>query len=273
MAALNVKLEASDHARVMGKGAKNLDAYLKAREAREHVFRITKEDNIMAQKLAEEAIALDPEYARAYALLAGAYIDGIRFGTTRSATESLTQAVELTKKAISLDESDGKLHADLAYVYAMTREYDKGFPEVERALALDPNSSETLFRAGLFMLYARKPEDAISLLQKAIRLNPFAPAQYHQNLSIAYRATGRHEEAISAAKQAVQRGPDHISSHIALALAYSAAGRDLEARAAAAEVLKINPRFSLKQYARGLIHLDPLQADRYINDLRKVGLK
>jgi adenylate cyclase len=271
--ALDVKMGVGDHARVMGKGTKNLEAYLKAREAREYVYRPTKEDNAIARKLAEEAITLDPGYARAYAVLAGTYMNDVLFGTTTSPTESLTRAKELQQKAVSLDESDGFLHANLAYVYGLMREFDKGFPEVERALALDPNSSETLLRAGAFLLFAGKLEDAISLLEKSIRLNPLAPATYYSFLSVAYRNAGRYEEAIAAAKQAVQRHPERIAFHIQLAAACIAAGRDTEARAAAAEVLRINPKFSLEQYAKTLTWLNQLQADRYIELLRKAGLE
>ena len=59
MTALHVKLQRDD-ARVMGRGVKNLEAYLKAMEGRERFNRGTKEDNALARKLAQEAIALDP---------------------------------------------------------------------------------------------------------------------------------------------------------------------------------------------------------------------
>jgi adenylate cyclase len=273
MAALHVKLEARDHARVVGKGAKNLEAYLKAIEARECVYRVNREDNVIAKKLAQEAIALDPEYAMGYALLATTHMLDVMLGTTKFPMESLTRAIELIRKAISMDESDGKNHAFLARLYAMAREYDKGFAEVERALALDPNSPETSYQAGVFLAFAGKPEEAISLFQKAVRLNPFPPFGYYNSLSGAYRVAGQHEEAIAAAKQAVQRGPQNIFTHIALAAACSTIGRDLEAQAAAAEVMKINPKFSLEQYSKTLYFKNKTDTDRTIEALRKAGLK
>ena len=63
MTALHVKLQRDD-ARVMARGVKNLEAYLKAMEGRERFGRGTKEGNALARKLAEEAIALDADYAR-----------------------------------------------------------------------------------------------------------------------------------------------------------------------------------------------------------------
>jgi adenylate cyclase len=272
MSSLNVELKASDHARVMGKGAKNLDAYLKAIEARERVFRGTKEDNAVAKKLAEEAIALDPEYPRAYPLLAGTHMMDIRLGTTKSAKESLARAIELTKKGISLDELDGKPHAFLSRLYGIARQYEEGFSEAERALALDPNSPETSFQVGVFLMYAGKTEEAIQLFQKALRLNPFPPVAYHQFLSDAFRIAGRNDEAIAAAKQAVQRGPKSTLSHIALAAAFSAAGRNEEGRVAAAEVLKLNPNFSLEAYVKTVPIKDRSELNRLMDALRKAGL-
>jgi adenylate cyclase len=84
---------------------------------------------------------------------------------------------------------------------------------------------------------------------------------------------GQHEEAIAAAKQAVQRGPQNIFTHIALAAACSTIGRDLEAQAAAAEVMKINPKFSLEQYSKTLYFKNKTDTDRTIEALRKAGLK
>lgn len=71
MTALHVKLQAGDHVQVLGSGTKNLDAFLKAIEAREHMYRYTKEDNAMARKLYEEVIILDPRYALGYLVLKG----------------------------------------------------------------------------------------------------------------------------------------------------------------------------------------------------------
>jgi adenylate cyclase len=228
-----------DDARIMSRRAKNLDAYLKAMEGRERFHRQTIEDNVVARKLLEEAIALDPDYARAYVLLAATYNMDVQYGTAKSPKESWGQAIKLTQKAIALDPSDGRARAYVSMLYAMVRQWDKGFPEVERALALEPDSPDVLLSAGNFFMFVGNYEEAIKLMEKAIRLNPFAHAVYLYNLSGAYRMAGRYEEA----------------------------------RAVAAEVLKINPKFSLERYARILPLKDQLYIDRTIDALRKAGLQ
>ena len=100
MTALHVKLQRDD-ARVMGRGVKNLDAYLKAMEGWQLVHQGTKEDNALARNLAQEAIALDPNYARGYYLLATTHARDVWDGTTKSPKGSWERAIEITQKAIT----------------------------------------------------------------------------------------------------------------------------------------------------------------------------
>ena len=172
-----------------------------------------------------------------------------------------------------MDPADDTPRSFLAYLYAMTRQWDKGFPEVEKALALQPNSPEALYYLGTFLFLASKPEEAIPLFKESIRLNPLAPAAHFRTLSGAYCQARQHEEAIEMAKIGVQRAPESHSSYLQLAAVLSVGGRDEEARAAAAQVLKINPKFSVEQYAGALAFKDRSHLDYMVDALRKAGLK
>jgi adenylate cyclase len=267
------KLQPGQKARILGKGARNVEAFLKAMEAREHFYRATKEDNAMARNLYEEVIALDPEYAFAYIGLAWTYMADIWFGTSKSRKESLGRAIKLGEKAIALDESEAMGHASLGYFYTFAGVFDKAVVHAERGLALDPNSSAVLYSSAAALAYSGRPEEAIPSLQKVIRLNPFAPATFFDSLSVAYRMVDRFDEAVEQAKKAVERDPKNQFTNLALASACILAGREAEARAAAAEVLKINPMFSLDQYASIIPFRDRSFIDRTIDALRKAGLK
>jgi adenylate cyclase len=273
MKTVHEKLEAGQHARVLGRGARNLEAFLKAMEAREHFHRATKEDNALARKLYEEVIVLDPDYAFAYAGLAWTHMADLWFGTSKSPMESLGRAIELGEKAIALDESEAIGHSSLGYFYTFAGQFDKAVAHAEQGLALDPNSHPILYQAASALVHSGRPEEAIPLLQKAIRLSPFAPAVFFDALSTAYRMIGRFDEAVEQAKKAVERGPENQYIYLALASACFLAGREEEARAAAAEVRKINPQFSLEQYAKTLPFRDRSFIDRTIETLRKAGLK
>jgi adenylate cyclase len=125
----------------------------------------------------------------------------------------------------------------------------------------------------LSLTFAGRPEEAIPLFQKAIRLNPFGPAWYFFSLGNALGSTGRFEEAVSAYTRALQRSPDSLLSHVFLTATYIMMGREREARAEAAEVLRINPKFSVDYFAKTLSYKDQKVTTNLINALHKAGLK
>jgi adenylate cyclase len=264
---------AGQHARVLGRKARNLEVFLKVMEAREHFYRVTKEDNTLARKLYEEVIALDPEYAIAYTALAYTHMADLWLGTSKSPEDSLRMAIELGERAVALDESEAIAQANLGFFYAFARQFDRAVAHAERGLALDPNSYAVLHNSASVLAYSGKPEEAIPLFHKALRLNPFPPAVYFHNLSIAYCLAGRSDEAVEQAKKAVERDPQNQFIYVILTSACILAGREEEGRTAAAEVLKINPTFSVEQFAMGLPYKDTFQIQRTIEALRKAGLK
>ena len=173
-----------------------------------------------------------------------------------------------------MDDSIPGAHSLLCALYRRKREYDKSIAEGERAVALDPNVTHALDNYAVSLTIAGRPEEAIPLFQKAIRLNPFGPSYLYRDFGDALRSTGRFEEAVSAYKKAIQIAPDNIMAHIGLAATYSRMGREKEARAEAAEVLRINPKFSLDNHVKSLPPpQDQSKRDENINALRKAGLK
>jgi len=273
MKTVHEKLDVGVQARVLGRGAKNVEAFLKAMEAREHFYRGTKEDNALARKLYEEATILEPEYAFAYAGLAGTHMGDVWLGTSKSPEDSLRRAIELGQRAVALDESEPVAHATLGNFYSHAGQFDRAVAHAERGLALDPNSYPILYNAAVVFTHTGRAEEAIPLFHKAIRLNPFPPAIIFTRLSVACGLAGRFDEAVEQAKKGVERDSKNLYSYLSLAYACILAGREEEARAAAVEVLKINPSFSVEQFARMLPHRDTSQIQRTIDILRKAGLK
>jgi len=173
-----------------------------------------------------------------------------------------------------MDDSIPGAHVILCYFYLDKGDNDKAIAEAERAVALNPGDWSALATYANSLRVAGRPEEAIPLFQKAIRLTPFGASVLYRDFGTALRNTRRFEEAVSAYKKAIQLAPNDISAHIGLAATYSMMGREKEARVEAAEVLRINPRFSLDNFAKILIiWKDQLRKDEFINALRKAGLK
>jgi len=110
-------------------------------------------------------------------------------------------------------------------------------------------------------------------IKKAIRLNPFPQSIYLLNLGNAYSAAQQYEEAIEAFKKSIKREPNNIFAYVSLTETYSLMGREKEAHEAALAVLKIDPEFSLKKFAKAAPLKNQNELKRYIEALRKAGLK
>jgi adenylate cyclase len=117
-----------------------------------------------------------------------------------------------------------------------------------------------------------KPQDALRLLEKAMRLNPY-DYEFLHHLGVAHALTGRLEEAIPAFKCVLIRNPDFPETHLVLAIIYIALGREEEARAQAAEVLRINPNFSLETLRQTVPMIDQEGVEPFRDALRKAGLR
>jgi tetratricopeptide (TPR) repeat protein len=212
----------------------------------------------------------------AYLLMANVHSLDYWLGSTSSPRESVEKAIELVQKALALDDTLAEAHGFLGYLYTQKREYEKGIAQGERAVALNPGDPNVLVYYAMSLNFAGRSEEAITLLQKGIRLNPVgSDYNYLSNhqLGNALMYTGRYEEAVSAYKKVIQRTPNYIYAHLMLAATYSEMGLEKEARAEVAEVLRINPKFSLDFWAKTSLVKEQSVKDKVFNALRKAGLK
>lgn len=271
--ALHVKLTEGEQARLSAKRTDNINAYLKYLEGSEHLFRFNKDDNLLSRQRAEEAMALDPEYSSAYVLLGKTHILDVFFNWSKSPKESLASAFKLAQKALAMNDTSHGPHRILGTIYLLKRQHDKAIEECERAVLLAPNSADAIYTLGLILRFAGRAKEAISMYERAIRLNPMPPASYFYQLALSYTFIGEFEKAIAICKKALPKNPDDLVGRVTLAIAYCSLGREEEARAEAAEVLRIDPKFTVEYASKTWPYKNQADRDLVINTLRKAGLK
>jgi adenylate cyclase len=269
--ALQIELTEGEQARVYERGTKNIEAYLKVLQAAEVGRRLNPEDNLKARRMAEEAIALDPNYASAYRELGATHMREVWLRITKSPRDSLRRAAELAKKALALDESLPPAHTLVGQVLLLSRAFDKAIAQGQRVIELDPNGAESHWYMGAALVFAGRPEEAIQSFKKAIRLNPFAPSHYFHTRAVAHWYLAQYEEAIKWGEKAVKRSPQNQISHSVLTMSYSSAGREEEARAQGAKLLKVNPKYCVRRGGKGRFK-DPEPNERFKNALLNAGL-
>jgi adenylate cyclase len=272
--ALNIELGEGEQARLWQKrSTTNLKAYFKYLEGMNYFYRLTKEDNIRARQLFEEAIALDAGWASAYAFLGYVHFWDARYGWVESRGKSIATAYKYAQKAIELNDTLDTAHLVIGAIYLLKRQYEKAVAQAERVIAINPNgASNNTMMAGVLGC-SGKWEESIEYAKKAIRLAPFAPVGYLWILGRAYFMTGQYHKAVETFKKAVHINPDYLVARAFLAASYSSLDRQAEAAVEADEVLRINPKFTLESYAKTLPYKNKVDIERYVAALRKAGLK
>jgi adenylate cyclase len=270
--ALNLKLTDGETARMTGKSTKNLEAYLKLVQARGLQQEVNKENTALSRKLVEEAMALDPECAMAYGLMASIYTIEVFFRPIQAAEEWTTKGIAMAQNAIALDRDLAWPHGTLVWLYRLTKEYDKALSEGETYLALEPNSNLGYMFSGHGLYFSSRYEEAIAAYEKAIRLSPIPQSALLMNMGICFRSIGRYEESVATFKKLHQKWPNYFYSHLHLAATYSMMGREKESRAEVKEALRIDPKFCIENF-RVFAVKNTADFERAMEILRKAGLK
>ena len=154
----------------------------------------------------QEALAISPDYAQAWAALAGIYLNQAARGM-RATEEATRLAREAGNRALALDPDSARAIADLAWIAnAYDRDLAASVRYTERALALDPGSIQVLFAAGLTARSLGRLDAATTVYRRLIALDPATPGAYGQ-LGKVLAFSGRDDEAIAAFHKLIELSP------------------------------------------------------------------
>ena len=124
-------------------------------------------------------------------------------------------------------------------------------------------------------MYSGKPEEAIRLINKAMRLTPIYPSWYLTVLGTSYRMKERFEEAIATYREALRATDEGFFAFAAfenLAFLYAELGDQEKARDYVARLLELRPNYSLEQLERETYYKNPADLQRFKAGLRRVGV-
>jgi TolB-like protein len=272
VAAIEPQVYAAESFRAQRKPPESLDAWDLLMQALSHYWRVTQEDNILAQGLLEKAIAIDPNYAQALAVLAISHNFGAHMGWEDKAT-AFPVAERAALAAVRSDSEDPWAHLAIATVYGHQGRFADSFAEYEAALGLNPNFSLALGYYGLTLSYVGRWQEGAKAARRALRLSPRDPFSAICSGVAAYAEfVGRnYEEAMRLAREGIRQRFDFVSGYRILAAAAAMAGQMDVARAALEELRRAQPNISLAWYAN---HAPGGEAERehYLEALRRAGL-
>jgi TolB-like protein/class 3 adenylate cyclase/cytochrome c-type biogenesis protein CcmH/NrfG len=248
VSALAIKLTIEDRNALEHSGHPlNLDAYEYVLRGRAKLAQANRQATIEARKLFEKAIEADPKYARAYVNLGLMHYHEWRFwGLDRD--RNMARALELARKAITLDDASAGAHVLIALVLQWRGEHEAADRNADRVLLMGSLQSETLGNLGAYLWWATRYREAVDLLERAIRLDPLHSPDWLMWLGHSYLHLDAPEKAAAVLETGVKRAPDYVAVHLFLALSYAMLDRMEEARGQMNEVLRINPKFSIEAW-------------------------
>lgn len=179
----------------------------------------------------QDAIRIDPNYARAYAGLANAYAEGEIWGGV-GIGKSIDRIRAATLKALELNDELPEGHALLARIHF---QYDWDWQgtetEYKRAIELNPNLADTYAYYAYYLQAMSRHGEALAAAHRAVELDPVSASAYSDEGRIEYRAR-QYEKAISSYQRALELDPSFIPALSRLVEAYEQEGKFDQALAA-----------------------------------------
>jgi TolB-like protein len=175
-------------------------------QARHFIDRNTREDTEKGIGYLEQALALEPEFALAWAELGRAYSSQGNWGWARS-PEAYGRAREAVARALALEPDLAEGHAGMAWIQ-MAHDLDWRAAEVSfrRALELAPGNALVLHQASLLEGSLGRFDEAIALARRAVDQDPLSAAAYFF-LGLDFALADRFAEALTPLMKSVELAP------------------------------------------------------------------
>jgi tetratricopeptide (TPR) repeat protein len=273
VAAIEPQLYAAENFRARRKSPDSMDAWDLVMRALSHYWRVTRQDNLVAQALLEKAIAIDPNYGQALGVLAASYTFSAHMGWADMGTVAPV-AEHAARAAMLADSEDPWAHLALGSVYLFGRRFEDSLAEFELALRLNPNFSLAQGYYSLALSYCGRGAEADEAARRALRLSPRDPfaAVYTGIASYAQFVRGEYDEAMRLARQAIRERADFVGAHRVLTAAAGMAGQAEVAAAALQELRRVQPNISLAWIVHQMPIKEDAQREHYLEGFRRAGL-
>jgi TolB-like protein len=273
VAAIEPQLYAAENFHARRKPPDSMDAWDLVMRALSHYWRVTRQDNVVAQALLEKATAIDPNYGQAFGVLATSHTFSAHMGWEDMATAAPI-AERAAASAILADSEDPWAHFALGGVYLFARRFDDSLAEFEWALRLNPNFSLARGYYGLALAYCGRWEEAAAAVQRALRLSPRDPlaAVYCGIASYAQFVGRNYDEAMRLAREGIRQRADFVGAHRVLTAAAGMAGQTDIAKAALQKLRHAQPNISLAWIAKQMPMQHDAEREHYLEGFRRSGL-
>jgi TolB-like protein/Tfp pilus assembly protein PilF len=231
--AIEPKLLQAEIERARRKPTDNLQAYDLVLRSRFTFGQQTRDALHESLRLLQRAVELDPNYPLALAWLAHTQfnIDSQHFRFP--STAKVDRYVRIAQRAVELGPDDPEVLVIASIVISQPGgEPTEATALVDRALALNPNSTEAWAMSGMLQAYMGNAEKALEHLDRSVRLSPMNLWVNWHNTAFAraHFAAGRYEDTVVWLERGLRRWPNQVAMLKEKAAALGLLGRIDEAQ-------------------------------------------
>jgi DNA-binding winged helix-turn-helix (wHTH) protein/TolB-like protein len=201
------ELSNAEKKQLASRQTENVEAYEKYLRGRFYQNQNTEQSLVKSIEFYEQAIALDRQFADAYAGLADALLILYNFGLLPP-DEIVPRAKQSVNRALQLNPNLSDAYSALALIQFLSeRDWTAAERSLQRAIELNPNNADAYLRYGYFLTANGKFDDALTKLEKARQLNPLSPI-VQTDIGLAHLCERRYTTAIEQLEKVVAENPD-----------------------------------------------------------------
>ncbi|MCV3210133.1 transcriptional regulator [Mesorhizobium sp. YC-39] len=245
-------------------------------EALMKYFEMTSDSLLVGMELAEKALAIAPENARAKRTLSIVISMGVAFGALPREHGQIEHALELAKAAVRAVPDDEIARCILSFALESSGRIDEAIAECQHAISLNPSYPSG--HGDIAMLFALRGQvsEAVREANEAIRLGTHDVIDFwrHHSLVVALFAGGDDRRALEVARRVVRTKPGFVRGALYWAATASATGNNEEASRAIHHCLSQLPHLNLGNVCPGFLprYVKDDHHSRFLEMLSRAGL-
>jgi adenylate cyclase len=275
--AIAPQIDSAERAKAYRRRPENLSAYEFAIRARANSLDayLRSDAGLRDRAIGEarSALAIEPDSSIALNALARLHWQQVLFGSAADRDLAWREGIAAAAKAVDVDRQDEQGYANLGLLltYAPSRDrMDEALDNLRHAIALNPNSANTLNALAFVEVASGDPENATGYVDLALRLSPHDPLRYslYLVLAMASCSLGRFEHGVACALLGLKEAPGQAMLHVYLAANYVGLKRLPEAKGALRAAELAGPAFVQRATDGELIYRDPVVLRRVTTFLR-----
>ncbi len=269
------QLERAEIERARRKPTGNLNAYDHYLRAMPHLHRGTRKAIDEALPLFHQAIALDADFASAYAMAAWCHCLRKISGWMTDPSKEFAEGTRLARLAVELGQDDAVALTRAGHTLAhLADDLEGAITLIDKALLLNPNLAAAWFLGGFVRAELGDPEAAIEFFTRAMRFSPLDPEMYRMQagMAMSHLFAGRFDAALSWAERSYRQVPTSTFVVLVIIASQALVGRIERAVEAADRLRSLDPAFRISNIDGWIPMRRPEHRALFANGLRLAGL-